>query len=123
MKGIYIVPGVYNVIGVAADRLNTIEIPYPTYGVEIVDTDDDIKNILSTKKVQVFDPENGQLTALIIELNGQPFTNIIIYSCNNCNAIRPKKDMPLCSRCRSVRYCNRQCQCTHWLTHKNECSK
>eukprot|EP00198_Chlamydomonas_reinhardtii_P010112 XP_001699449.1 predicted protein [Chlamydomonas reinhardtii] len=29
----------------------------------------------------------------------------------------------LCSRCKSVRYCGRECQSAHWKEHKQECPK
>ncbi|KAG2436706.1 hypothetical protein HXX76_006232 [Chlamydomonas incerta] len=29
----------------------------------------------------------------------------------------------LCSRCKSVRYCGRECQAAHWKEHKQECPK
>jgi hypothetical protein len=37
--------------------------------------------------------------------------------CANCNA--PSKFS--CSRCLAIRYCNAECQKTHWKVHKSAC--
>lgn len=40
--------------------------------------------------------------------------------CDQCKKINtPKK----CARCTLVRYCNRECQTSHWSSHKIDCKK
>lgn len=41
--------------------------------------------------------------------------------CDYCGA--EKQDLKLCSRCRSVSYCNHTCQKMAWKTHKKTCNK
>lgn len=40
-------------------------------------------------------------------------------SCGNCGKYEAK--MKLCQDCMAVRYCNRECQTSHWKIHKKEC--
>jgi len=44
--------------------------------------------------------------------------------CANCGvAASPTVKLSLCSRCRSVEYCCRDCQKQHWKTHKAACNQ
>lgn len=48
------------------------------------------------------------------------------FECGNCGESEKKKgDMPVCARCRRVRYCSRACQAAHWKKgdHKKSCFK
>ena len=38
-------------------------------------------------------------------------------TCGNCSS----KASKVCSKCKIVYYCNRECQKAHWKTHKLEC--
>tara|TARA_B100001123_G_C14854219_1_gene845327 strand:- start:347 stop:712 length:366 start_codon:yes stop_codon:yes gene_type:complete len=38
-------------------------------------------------------------------------------TCGNCSS----KALKVCSKCKIVYYCNRECQKAHWKTHKFEC--
>ena len=42
-------------------------------------------------------------------------------SCDNCGAL--SCSLKACSVCKSVWYCNKQCQKTHWKLHKSKCNK
>lgn len=42
---------------------------------------------------------------------------------NPCAHCQKSDASKICSRCRKVRYCGRECQISHWEKHKNECSK
>lgn len=47
-------------------------------------------------------------------------SNISQISCASCKA-QGKSNMKACGRCKTVRYCSRQCQVDHWKTHKLLC--
>lgn len=41
--------------------------------------------------------------------------------CRNCKKLNPEK-MYMCSKCKSVKYCSKECQTTHWkVCHKFGC--
>ncbi len=47
---------------------------------------------------------------------------VIAITCGNCNSKASQENpLLLCSRCKQVRYCNRECQKKHWFQHKQEC--
>ena len=42
--------------------------------------------------------------------------------CHCCNKLEtPHNEFPLCSRCRTVKYCSKECQKGDWKTHKLHC--
>ena len=43
------------------------------------------------------------------------------FGCDNCN----KKIINIlqCSKCKFSRYCNKECQKNHWITHKKQCTQ
>ena len=43
-----------------------------------------------------------------------------LYICDNCSKTTARRR---CGRCKSVYYCDRQCQTTHWKKHKKICKK
>jgi splicing suppressor protein 51 len=46
-------------------------------------------------------------------------------TCATCNATAASKNLAalrLCSRCKTTRYCSRECQKTDWKTHKKACA-
>lgn len=43
-----------------------------------------------------------------------------VRSCRLCDKTDGK--LLVCSRCKSVRYCSRDCQRLHWKAHKNDCA-
>jgi MYND finger len=43
-----------------------------------------------------------------------------IWTCANCG--NQGSDLLRCSRCNNVHYCNKECQKTHWKTHKPICN-
>ena len=45
--------------------------------------------------------------------------NIRLYLCANCATC--EGELQKCSRCRSVSYCGRECQRSHWREHKKFC--
>jgi hypothetical protein len=46
----------------------------------------------------------------------------IVNQCTLCTKINTTgKLLQVCSRCKSVRYCNAACQRGHWKSHKKEC--
>ena len=46
------------------------------------------------------------------------------YSCQNCKLVQPKATSTLktCSRCKMAKYCNMECQKSHFPKHKNYCN-
>ncbi|GJE85110.1 DUF4470 and zf-MYND domain-containing protein [Phanerochaete sordida] len=50
-----------------------------------------------------------------------PTTKVELPRCAACRAVlRPEKQM-VCSRCKKVFYCSRDCQTKHWSEHKQSC--
>lgn len=45
------------------------------------------------------------------------------YNCSNCNKEDSVKALRLCSLCKSVMYCNKECQKAHWISHKSTCTQ
>lgn len=41
--------------------------------------------------------------------------------CQNCSAVSEK--LKCCSKCKNTFYCNRECQQSHWKSHKQTCSR
>jgi len=58
------------------------------------------------------------LRVLVSCINGQHFASSEDQSCSTCNELGGKK----CQNCKSVFYCNRECQKLHWFVHKKHCS-
>ena len=46
-----------------------------------------------------------------------------LKSCSLCGKMEKKrKQMKSCSACKTVQYCNRECQKAHWKKHKKDCA-
>jgi len=58
------------------------------------------------------------LSVLVSCINGQHFASADDKMCSTCNALGGKS----CQNCKSVFYCNRECQKLHWFMHKKQCS-
>jgi len=58
------------------------------------------------------------LTVLVSCINGQHFASADDKACNTCHELGGK----MCQNCKSVFYCNRECQKLHWFVHKKQCS-
>jgi len=58
------------------------------------------------------------LSVLVSCINGQRFASAEDKSCSTCNELGGKT----CQNCKSVFYCNRECQKLHWFVHKKQCS-
>jgi len=58
------------------------------------------------------------LTVLISCVNGQHFASAEDELCGTCNEVGGKK----CQNCKSVYYCNRECQKLNWSMHKKHCN-
>ena len=58
------------------------------------------------------------LSVLVSCINGQHFASAEDKSCSTCNELGGKT----CQNCKSVFYCNRECQKLHWFVHKKQCS-
>jgi len=58
------------------------------------------------------------LNVLVSCINGQHFASTEDKSCSTCNELGGKT----CQNCKSVFYCNRECQKLHWFVHKKHCS-
>jgi hypothetical protein len=41
--------------------------------------------------------------------------------CNSCGTVKVMNDLKRCTGCMAVVYCNRDCQASHWSTHKPQC--
>lgn len=62
----------------------------------------------------------GTLAVIDAAINGQRgFVNSVPY-CNTCGEEKPAKK---CSKCKSVQYCDRECQRLHWFVHKKACAR
>lgn len=58
------------------------------------------------------------LRVLISCINGQHFASAEDRSCSTCSELGGKT----CKNCKSVFYCNKECQKVHWFVHKKQCS-
>jgi len=58
------------------------------------------------------------LNVLVSCINGQHFASADDKSCSTCTELGGKT----CQNCKSVFYCNRECQKLHWFEHKKHCS-
>ena len=43
-------------------------------------------------------------------------------SCNNCEEVKERALLYVCSRCRINQYCSRECQVEHWPKHQGYCN-
>ncbi|XP_023934769.1 ankyrin repeat and MYND domain-containing protein 2 [Bicyclus anynana] len=60
------------------------------------------------------------LSIINCTINGQRgFVDAIPY-CSTCGEEKPAKK---CSKCKSVQYCDRECQRLHWFVHKKACNR
>ncbi|KAI5641662.1 ankyrin repeats (many copies) domain-containing protein [Phthorimaea operculella] len=60
------------------------------------------------------------LSVINCTINGQRgFVDAIPY-CSTCGEEKPAKK---CSKCKSVQYCDRECQRLHWFVHKKACAR
>lgn len=60
------------------------------------------------------------LSVINCTLNGQRgFVDAIPY-CSTCGEEKPAKK---CSKCKTVQYCDRECQRLHWFVHKKACNR
>lgn len=65
------------------------------------------------------DPPSA-LSVINCTINGQRgFVDAIPY-CSTCGEEKPAKK---CSKCKSVQYCDRECQRLHWFVHKRVCNR
>jgi hypothetical protein len=44
-----------------------------------------------------------------------------VYACNRCKSTMPK--MQVCGKCKSVRYCSKECQLADWNERRHRCPK
>ena len=65
---------------------------------------------------QIFEASMDESARL---MGAPPPTQLIV--CNHCNT--RKESMLRCSRCKSVHYCNTECQKSDWKAHKHACGK
>ncbi|KAJ7865633.1 hypothetical protein B0H14DRAFT_406455 [Mycena olivaceomarginata] len=47
---------------------------------------------------------------------------VVPSGCITCKAIKDKKDLKTCKKCRRVEYCNVECQRANWPSHKLTCN-
>lgn len=60
------------------------------------------------------------LSVINCTINGQRgFVDAVSY-CITCGEEKPAKK---CSKCKSVQYCDRECQRLHWFVHKKACNR
>lgn len=60
------------------------------------------------------------LSVINCTINGQRgFVDAVPY-CSTCGEEQPAKK---CSKCKSVQYCDRECQRLHWFVHKKACNR
>lgn len=60
------------------------------------------------------------LSVINCTINGQRgFIDAIPY-CSTCGEEKPAKK---CSKCKTVQYCDRECQRLHWFIHKKACNR
>lgn len=64
--------------------------------------------------------EPSAVTILSQTINGQKGFDEDAPACSACGEPDPDKK---CSKCKSVTYCNQECQRLHWATHKLHCKE
>ena len=64
--------------------------------------------------------EPSAITILAKSINGQKGFDEDAPVCSTCGECAPSKK---CSQCKSVQYCDQNCQKMHWFTHKKICPK
>lgn len=64
--------------------------------------------------------EPSAVTILAQSINGQKGFDDDAPVCSTCGECGPPKK---CSQCKSVQYCDQDCQKMHWFTHKKICPK
>ena len=64
--------------------------------------------------------EPSAITILAKSINGQKGFDEDSPVCSTCGECAPPKK---CSRCKSVQYCDQNCQKLHWFTHKKVCDQ
>eukprot|EP01116_Phalansterium_solitarium_P010390 TRINITY_DN25125_c0_g1_i1.p1 TRINITY_DN25125_c0_g1~~TRINITY_DN25125_c0_g1_i1.p1 ORF type:complete len:222 (-),score=1.87 TRINITY_DN25125_c0_g1_i1:48-713(-) len=67
----------------------------------------------------------GGMAAIVDEFDAglctQSLPGVTLYQCGGCDELTAKKKR-FCGGCRSVVYCNAECQAGHWAQHKQVCS-
>jgi hypothetical protein len=108
-----------------------------------IHTDGRLKELLSTKTKSLFVTPNGNSLDTVREILADPLVygtdfmytrrdnlkeqwtrsvaTSVNESCAHCQkAPAPEKSLCVCSKCKSVAYCNRQCQRADWEQHKQQ---
>lgn len=78
--------------------------------------------VIFRQAVSTLAQKDSPSTLCVIEsaINGQRgFVNTVPY-CITCGEEKPAKK---CSKCKSVQYCDRECQRLHWFIHKKACTR
>jgi len=54
-------------------------------------------------------------------MNAKKSQPVKLGTCDCCNEKKDRRSLLLCGRCRSVNYCNKHCQATHYAEHESIC--
>ena len=90
-------------------------------------------SLLSKLLLLLFDePQVIMVKGKLIEIEWE-WTNVFRFSkiskeeypntmCNSCKKDGKRTEMKLCGGCKTVHYCNKECQLTAWKNHKKTCN-
>ncbi len=77
--------------------------------------------MLSTevKRVELEDRVIVTTSETILSGKSNASVGVGVYTCNRCNITMPK--MQVCGKCKSVRYCSKECQLADWNERTHRC--
>eukprot|EP00978_Attheya_sp_CCMP212_P010272 scaffold24741_cov53-Attheya_sp.AAC.1 len=74
------------------------------------------------QKFEFGGPETQKIYDQFIKAPDTKMGRADMYTCVYCGITSSEK-LRMCSRCKTISYCSRECQKSHWKVHKKECVK
>jgi len=86
-----------------------------------------VKEVASELQQKARTVRKNKLAGTVLGANakgdGQP-VYIVLQNCHSCGKLPPAgKKLMICSQCRNVSYCNKECQKADWSNHKAYCKR